>query len=255
MPRPIIKHTLAVIGKPLAQSYSKTYWNEIFKKKQMSSFFYDAKELDSIEEFPELIASNPTLCGLNVTIPYKESVIKYLDHVDAAAAEMGAVNTIKVERTGDKTILIGYNTDWCGFKNSLEPMLKPHHKKALILGTGGASKAIVYALKQLGIEYKMVSRGKEGCLSYSDLTEDVMNEYKILINTTPVGSFPATDRCPDIPYQYITADHVVVDIIYNPIRTLFLQQAEVKGASIKNGWEMFEGQAKEAWNLLIKDRF
>ncbi|MCQ2351698.1 MAG: shikimate dehydrogenase [Paludibacteraceae bacterium] len=254
MPRPIISKLFAVIGNPLAQSYSKTYWNDIFKEKGMTSHFYDAKELRTIKELPSFLNANHNLHGFNVTIPFKESVIEYLDNVDPVAKEIGAVNTVKVSWVDGKPVLTGYNTDWIGFKNSLEPMLKPSDKKALVLGTGGASKSIVFALKRMGIDVTLVSRTQEGALRYEDITDNVIKEHTIIINATPVGSFPAVTKCPDIPYESITPNHVVYDVIYNPIRTLFLQQAELKGASIKNGWEMFTGQAKEAWKIFINEK-
>jgi len=253
MPRPQIKNKFAVIGNPLSQSYSKTYWNEKFQKKGMTSFFYDAIELKTIKLFSEFISSNDNLKGFNVTIPYKESVMQYLDNIDPIANEIGAVNTVKVETIDNKKVLSGYNTDWIGFKLAIEPMVKQYHKKALVLGTGGASKAVIYTLKKMGISVTQVSRFKEGCLNYGDITEDVIKEHLIIVNATPVGSFPAVTKCPDIPYEAITERHIVLDLIYNPIRTLFLQQAELKGADIKNGWEMFVGQAEESWKILISD--
>lgn len=251
MPRPTIKRLFAIIGNPLAQSYSKTYWNEKFTERKMTDCRYDAMELKRIDDFSAYIDSKPNLCGLSVTIPYKESVIKYLDEVDPVAQAIGAVNCIKVEHNDGKRVLKGYNTDWTGFTDSLKPLLKPCHKKALLLGTGGASKAVRYALERLGIEVTQVSRFKPDTIRYEDIDEKVMSEHLIIVNATPVGSFPAVNKCLDIPYEYFTPDHIAFDLIYNPVRTLFLQQAELKGATIQNGWGMFTGQAAEAWRILI----
>lgn len=252
MQRPEITNLYAVIGTPLTHSYSSVYWNEKFKEKGLVNYRFDAVELKRINDLPEYIKEHPNLCGMSVTIPYKEQVIPYLDTIDPIAKEIGAVNVVKVEHTenGD-AILHGYNTDYLGFKYAIEPMLSPSHKKALILGTGGAAKAIVYALKQIGIESTLVSRDKDGYRKYDEITEDTMREHTIIVNAAHVGSFPIVNQCPNIPYEYMTKHHVVMDVIYNPIRTLFLQQAELKGATTKNGWEMFVEQARKAWDIII----
>ncbi|MCQ2361310.1 MAG: shikimate dehydrogenase [Paludibacteraceae bacterium] len=251
MPRPLINRLFSIIGNPLAQSYSKTYWNEKFAERKMTDCLYEARELKTIQDFIPYLDSKPNLHGLSVTIPFKEVIIPLLDEVDPVAQEIGAVNCIKIERSDGKRILKGYNTDWVGFTESLKPLLKPCHKKALLLGTGGASKAVIYSLSKLGIEITQVSRSKPGTIRYEDIDEKVMSEHLVVINATPVGSFPAVNKCPDVPYQYFTPEHIAFDLIYNPIRTLFLQQAELKGATIKNGWEMFTGQAAEAWRILF----
>ena len=184
---------------------------------------------------------------MNVTIPYKESIIKYLDEVDSEAQKIGAVNTIKVT---DDNKLIGYNTDVYGFQKSIEPLLKSHHKKALILGTGGASKAIAYAFNKLNIAYKFVSRKEiENMLTYEMLDAEIMNEYSIIVNCTPIGTHPNVEDAPAIPYQYLSDNHLLYDLIYNPAETKFLQEGKKYGASIKNGLEMLELQAEKSWEI------
>ena len=173
-----------------------------------------------------------------------------MDKIDDEAKEIGAVNVIKITEKNGKRFLKGYNSDWYGFKKSIETKIKPWHTKALVLGTGGASKGVIYALKRLNIEYQYVSRtAKQDCITYDDLNEDYFKQYKIIINTTPVGTFPNVKACPEIPYEYITKDHLVYDLIYNPIRSLFLHQAELKGATIYNGWEMFVYQALRSYKI------
>lgn len=245
----IITKQYGIIGHPLAHSYSPTFFNEKFAQKGIKSE-YKAFDIASIQAFPTIVQEHPLMRGFNVTIPYKQAVMPYLNEIDANAADIGAVNVVKVEEKDGKPYLTGYNSDWYGFTRSLQPLLKPWHTKALVLGTGGASKAIIYALTQLGIEYKLASRTpREGQFSYQDITPAVMQEYTIIINTTPVGTFPNTKECPNIPYEYITDRHLVFDLIYNPIRTLFLQQAEMKGATIRNGWEMFVYQALRSYQI------
>jgi shikimate dehydrogenase len=230
-------------------SYSPAFFNEKFAQKGIKSE-YKAFDIASIEAFPAIVQEHPLMRGFNVTIPYKQAVMPYLDEIDANAQAIGAVNVVKVEQKEGKPYLTGYNSDWYGFTRSLQPLLKPWHTKALVLGTGGASKGIVYALEQLGIAYTLASRTpKEGQIAYQDLTPAFMEEHTILINTTPVGTFPNTKECPNIPYEYITEKHLVFDLIYNPIRTLFLQQAEMKGATIRNGWEMFVYQALRSYQI------
>lgn len=245
----IVTKQYGIIGHPLGHSYSPAFFNEKFAQKQINSQ-YVAFDIPCIEQFPVLLKQHPLLHGLNVTIPYKQAIMAYLDAIDANARAIGAVNVVKVEQKDGKPYLTGYNSDWYGFTCSLKPLLQPWHTKALVLGTGGASKGIVYALQQLGIAYKLASRTpKEGQFSYQDITDKVMQEYTILINTTPVGTYPHTKECPNIPYELITEKHLVFDLIYNPIRTLFLQQAELKGATIRNGWEMFVYQALRSYQI------
>lgn len=246
-----ITHLYGVIGRPLVHSYSPELAKEKFAEKKLSGHDYGRFELQDISELMPLINDKTNLKGLNVTIPYKKDVMEFLDEIDPNAEAIGAVNCVKITRGNDgKPHLKGYNTDWYGFTKSLEPMLRPTHKKALILGTGGASQAIKYALNKLGLETRFVSRTPaDGQFSYSDLTPEVMTEYTVIVNTTPVGMFPNTKACPQIPYECLTSNHIAYDVIYNPIKTLFLTQAETKGAQIKNGWEMFVHQALRSYQI------
>lgn len=239
-----------IIGNPLCHSLSPKFFNDKFTELEIPSEYLKF-EIDNIEEFPKIIKDHPLLVGLNVTIPYKQAIIPYLDELDSHAKAMGAVNVVKVERREDgSSFLKGYNTDWYGFTESFRPMLQVFHHQALILGTGGASKAIAYALDQLGISYKFVSRKPiEGGFTYDDLTEEIIRNYTIIINTSPVGTFPNVKECPNIPYHCISNRHVVYDLIYNPIQTLFLRQAETCGAVISNGWQMFVNQAIKSYEI------
>ena len=237
-----------LIGFPLGHSFSKKYFTEKFLLEGIDAR-YDLYELKSLDEFAELKVSE-NLCGLNVTIPYKQQIIPFLDEMDETAAEIGAVNVIKFIRDGNDLKLKGYNSDAIGFLQSIRPNLKPHHNKALILGTGGASKAFDYTLRKLGIETTFVSRTPaEGQLSYSDLSETVLNEYPIILNASPVGTFPDVERCPDIPYQYLTSRHLLFDAVYNPAETLFLQKGKAQGTTVLNGEGMLTGQAEAAWKI------
>lgn len=235
-----------LIGRTLTHSFSKSYFAKKFEEQGVTDSVYDNFELKTVDEFPQLFSSYPDLKGLNVTIPYKEEVLPYLTSVNDVVKEIGACNCIKV----DGKDLIGYNTDVVGFRNSLEPKLKPHHKKALILGTGGAAKAIRYVLSQLDIEYALVSRRKKfNELGYEDIGDDILSEYHLIINTTPLGMYPNVDADPAIPYEFITPNHFLFDIIYNPEKTKYLCEGEKRGAQICNGYEMLIGQAEESWRI------
>ena len=203
-----------LIGYPLGHSFSKNFFNEKFHSENIDAEYVNF-EIPSIKELPSVLLANPDLVGLNVTIPYKEQVISYLDELDKDAAAIGAVNVIKIVRQKGKTRLIGYNSDVIGFTQSIEPLLEPQHKKALILGTGGASKAIAYGLKKLGLECKFVSRNlREEMLTYDQLTPEIMDEYKVVVNCTPVGMYPRADEYPNIPYQYLTPNHLLYDLFH-----------------------------------------
>ncbi len=246
----MIKYGL--IGYPLTHSFSKRYFTEKFEVENIDST-YENFEIDSISWFPEIIRNNPDLAGINVTIPYKEQVIPYLDQLNESAKEIGAVNTIKVIRSKTGVYLKGFNTDTFGFETSLKTMLKEHHKKALILGTGGASKALKYVLTKLGIEYLSASieELKENEIRYSDIDENMISERLLIINATPLGTYPKVDTFPPIPYEFITKHHLLFDLVYNPEVTVFLQRGLEKGAAIKNGYEMLLLQAiksYEIWN-------
>lgn len=237
-----------LIGYPLSHSFSPAYFNNKFATENIDAR-YDAYAIPSVEDLKTLLQEHPQLKGLNVTIPYKEQVLPLLYETDAAAREIGAVNCIKIE-VGK---LIGYNTDHIGFAESLKPLLQPQHTHALILGTGGAAKAVMYALLQLGIEYKIVSR-TGGDMQYADVDEEIMDKYRLIINTTPLGMYPATDTAPEIPYQYLTKEHLLYDLVYNPEETLFLQKGKQQGATIKNGYEMLILQAEVSWQIWNTNR-
>ncbi|MDC1261776.1 shikimate dehydrogenase [Polaribacter sp.] len=238
-----------LLGKDIGYSFSRGYFTEKFEKLKIKNSEYVNFDISTIEDFDALIENNKSeLHGMNVTIPYKEAVIPYLDKIDKTARKIGAVNTIKFTKRG---LLKGYNTDVFGFENSLKPLLEKHHTHALILGTGGASKAISFSLKQLGIKYKFVSRTpfKKKEIAYTDLTERVLKKYTVIINSSPVGTFPTVHLKPQIPYQHITDRHLLFDLIYNPTITSFLKEGEAKGAQIKNGLQMLELQAEESWRI------
>ncbi|MBR1964305.1 MAG: shikimate dehydrogenase [Muribaculaceae bacterium] len=238
-----------LIGYPLIHSFSQNYFNQKFEAEGIDAKYVNF-EIADIGELMEVVSENANLCGLNVTIPYKEQVIPYLDEVDEDAAKIGAVNVIKFIRGKNSLKFKGYNSDIIGFCDSLKPLLKPEHKKALILGTGGAAKAVYHGLLNLGIEPMYVSRSKrDGMLTYGDLSAAVMNEYKVIVNTTPLGMYPHVDECPNIPYHLLTPSHLCYDLLYNPDVTLFMKRAEEQGAAIKNGLEMLLLQAFAAWNI------
>lgn len=239
-----------LIGYPLTHSFSKKHFTEKFETEKIDST-YNNFEIDSISKFPEIIAGNPELIGLNVTIPYKEQVIPYLDELNDAAREIGAVNTVKITRSETGVFLKGFNTDTYGFETSLKPLLKPHHTKALILGTGGASKALKYVLKKLGIEFisASIEELKENEISYDAIDEKVIAERLLIINATPLGTYPKVDGCANIPYQFLTDKHLLFDLVYNPEVTRFMAQGIEKGATVKNGYEMLLLQAKKSYEI------
>jgi shikimate dehydrogenase len=238
---------LGLLGKQISYSFSKTYFATKFKNEQLPHT-YDNFDIDSILKFPEVLKNNPDLVGLNVTIPYKEAIIPYLDEISKKAKKIGAVNTIYFSPSGR---LKGYNTDCYGFKNSIIPLLQSHHKNALILGTGGASKAIAYTLQQLHINYEYVSRTPNNIAkyTYSNLTVDIIKAHSIIINCTPVGTHPNLNECPNIPYEGISKVHLLYDLIYNPLQSKFLNLGEANGATTSNGLKMLELQAEKAWSI------
>ena len=239
-----------LIGYPLGHSFSKNFFNEKFHSENIDAEYVNF-EIPSIDEFPKIIAANPTLAGLNVTIPYKEKIISYLDEVDKDAAAIGAVNVIKFESNKGKQKLVGYNSDVMGFSRSIEPLLESYHTKALILGTGGASKAVDYGLRKLGLSTLFVSRSKHNdqTITYDELTPALMDEYKVIVNCTPVGMYPQADKCPSIPYECLTPKHLLYDLLYNPDTTLFMKKGSEQGAVVKNGLEMLLLQAFGAWDI------
>ncbi|GAB2825300.1 shikimate dehydrogenase family protein [Ferruginibacter profundus] len=236
-----------IIGYPLGHSFSKKYFTEKFIAEGIADCAYEVFPLQSIEELRPLLVKNPALCGLNITIPHKQSVLAYLDDRPHLPATLSACNCIRI-KDGK---LSGYNTDIIGFEKSLLPQLKNYHTHALILGNGGAAEAVKFVLNKLNIGFKVVSRKlHEGSdLTYADLDEKIINEHLLIINTTPLGTFPNVDECPAIPYNYLTSKHFLYDLVYNPYKTLFLQKGEEHGAATKNGYDMLVIQAEESWRI------
>lgn len=244
-----MEKVFGLIGATVSHSFSKAYFDEKFFREGLRDYHYELFPLGNITEIETLLKDTKGLTGLNVTIPYKEQVLKYLDEVDGFAKKIGAVNVIRI-KDGK---LEGFNTDSDAFYETIEKWLpKDRSFKALVLGTGGSSKAVQEALKKLKIDFELVSReAKKGIISYADLEKkpDLITESKLIVNTTPLGMSPNTEAMPPIPYESITADHFVYDLIYNPARTLFLQKAEIRGATIKNGLEMLHVQAEKSWMI------
>ena len=237
-----------LIGYPLTHSFSKVYFTEKFKRENIQGKIYELFELKDIAEFPGLISSQPNLKGLNVTIPYKEAVIKYLDELDAPAAKMGAVNVIKV----NSGKLKGYNSDYHGFRQSLEKLIPANYKgmQALVLGSGGAAKAVKAALEDMHIPYQVVVRKDEAnTVRYQEVSDSIIQSHHLIVNTTPLGMYPKTDTLPAIPYQALTSNHFLFDLVYNPEETLFLKKGKEKGSRTKNGLEMLHLQAEKAWQI------
>ncbi len=238
-----------LIGYPLGHSFSKNYFNDKFKSEGTDAEYINF-EIPNIHELKAVLLMNPELKGLNVTIPYKQQVIPFLDDITKEAKAIGAVNVIKVTRKGTKYHLKGYNSDVVGFVESIKPLLESCHKKALILGTGGASKAVEYGLKSLGIETKFVSRTKKpGQFTYGELTADTVREYKVIVNCTPVGMYPHIDESPILPYAALDNHNLLYDLIYNPDETSFLSKGRQQGATTKNGLEMLLLQAFASWEF------
>lgn len=241
-----------LIGRKLGHSFSANFFNKKFKEENINET-YRLLPLENIEELPEILVKYPDLKGLNVTIPYKEEVIRYLSEISEEARQIGAVNVIKIVRKNNLINLKGYNSDCYGFKESLVPLLRSDIKNALILGTGGASKAVAYVLNSLGINITFVSRHpKENQLSYENIDEGVLNRNLLVVNTTPLGMFPEVFDYPALPYQYLTKEHVCYDLVYNPLETEFMKHSEKYGAKVKNGLEMLKLQAIKAWEIWNK---
>ena len=245
-------NTYGLIGYPLGHSFSRGYFTDFFSRESIDAE-YKNFELPQIEALTHILHSEPTLQGFNVTIPYKQQIFPYLNELDSAAQAIGAVNVVKVTQRNGSLHLKGYNTDHIGFADSIRPLLKPHHTHALILGTGGASKAVEYALRQLGLKTRFVSRtSREGIIAYDELTPELITQHTVIVNTTPLGMHPKIDECPPIDYTQLTDRHLLYDVVYNPEKTLFLQHGEERGATICNGMAMLIGQAKAAWNIWNK---
>ncbi len=241
-----------LIGYPLSHSFSKGYFADKFQQHQIGDAQYDNYPIPSIKEFKLLWEQDPALNGLNVTIPYKKEVIPFLDKPSSVVTEINACNCIRKFNGA----LYGYNTDVIGFQKSLQPFLKPHHTAALILGTGGAAAAVEWVMRNLNIQYHLVSRSKHtkesniaSVLSYSELTPEIIAAHTLIINTSPLGMYPNVNEAPEIPYDAITSNHHLFDLIYNPSETLFLQKGAAQGATFQNGLEMLHIQAEESWNI------
>ncbi|MGY3054263.1 shikimate dehydrogenase [Pedobacter sp. UYEF25] len=245
--------TYGLIGFPLSHSFSKKYFTEKFKEEGILECEYELFPIENIKTFPAFLTDHLSLCGLNITIPYKLDILPFLTEMDDAAAEIGAVNCIEIKHEGKQKLLKGYNTDAFGFEESLKPLLKFHHKKALIFGDGGAAKAVKYVLKKLGIDsISVVRRKQEGAILYSEISDGLINTHTILINTTPMGMMPNIESCPDLNFAAIGAAHLAYDLVYNPIETTFLRNAAARGAITKNGLEMLHKQAEQAWTIWNK---
>ncbi len=246
------KYKLGLIGYPLTHSFSKKYFSEKFACDQLSFISYHNFPIENIHQFPQLLKNNPDLIGLNVTIPYKEKILAYTNRQSDDVKAIGAANTLVITDNGE---VHAYNTDIYGFKESLKPYLRSYHNKALILGTGGAAKAVAYALKQLQIDYLMVSRTPKNDqeIGYEEINKDLMKSYLLVINTTPLGMMPQVDLSPSLPYDFITAQHLFYDLIYNPPLTNFLRQASNKGATVVNGLNMLHLQAEKSWQIWLKN--
>jgi shikimate dehydrogenase len=239
-----------LIGFPLTHSFSKRFFTEKFEKENVDAS-YENFEIDDISWFPEVVRNNPKLTGLNVTIPHKQAVIPFLNELDEAAEKVGAVNTVKISRIGDNIHLKGFNTDTWGFETTLKPLLKSHHKKALILGTGGASKAIKYVLNKLGIGFisASIEELQENEIRYKEIDEKMLAERLLIINATPLGTYPKTETFPPIPYEFLTEQHLLFDLVYNPEETQFMKKGKEKGATVKNGYEMLVQQALKSYEI------
>lgn len=240
----MIKYGL--IGFPLSHSFSKKYFTEKFDKEAIGDHSYELFPIEQIKLLPSLLASEPLLRGLNVTIPYKEQVLPYLDELSPVVQEIQACNCIRI----DKGRLIGYNTDVIGFEQTLQRKLTTQHKKALVLGTGGAAKAVHYVLRKNGIEYLEVSRSaKAGCITYASLSKDIVSDHTLIVNTTPLGMFPQIEDAPELPYELLNEQHYLYDLVYNPAKTKFLLEGEKRGAVIQNGADMLVIQAEASWEI------
>lgn len=248
------KKLYGLIGYPLAHSFSMDYFNQKFKAEHIDAEYLNF-EIEDIGQLMEVISEYPNLDGLNVTVPYKEQVIPYLDSIDDGARNIGAVNVIKFIRNDreNELKLRGYNSDVIGFGKSIEPYIDAKHRQAMVLGSGGASKAVSYALNKFGVEVMHVSRKKSAStVTYEELTKAMVHEHKIIVNTTPLGMFPDVDKCPDFPYRFLTKEHLCYDLIYNPDETLFMKQSKEHGAEVKNGLEMLLLQGFAAYEIWTK---
>lgn len=243
-----------LIGFPLSHSHSQEYFEQKFEREGVTNAYYRLFPIENLQLLNEMVHAYDKLKGLNVTIPYKEQVIQHLDALSEEARKIGAVNLIHISRSEEKAILSGFNTDWIAFRDSLKPLLGDHHQRALVLGSGGAARAVVYSLLQLGIDYTIVSRhpyaGRQ--LNYYELDRGIIESHHLIINTTPLGMHPETEEAPAIPYEFLSPWHLCYDLIYNPAITTFLKTGRRYGAVTKNGMDMFKRQAEESWNIWNK---
>lgn len=245
------KKIYGLIGFPLGHSFSENFFNQKFESEKIDARYINF-EIPEIKQLGEILLSHPNLYGFNVTIPYKEKILDFLDAIDPEAKAIGAVNVVKIYKQPDGSIsLKGYNSDCAGFYDSIRPMIDPEiHTNALVLGSGGAAKAVIHSLKSLGVTTQIVSRyDKAGTITYGSLTSDIVIGHKIIVNTTPLGMYPHVDECPPIPYSAITPQHICYDLLYNPDVTLFMKKAAENGAKVKNGLEMLLLQAFISWNI------
>ena len=245
--------TYGLIGYPLSHSFSKKYFTEKFLNEEIADHQYELFPIEDIKSLPDLLNKNPSLCGLNVTIPHKVNVLCYLNEIDEAADKIGAVNCISIKSFDGENYLKGHNTDAYGFEQSLKPLLEPQHTKALVFGDGGAAKAVKYVLEKLGIEYQIVVRKAiPNAILYAEITSEILTSHKLLINTTPLGMSPNVDTFPEINYSGLNESYLAYDLVYNPLETAFLTKAAENGAKIKNGLEMLYKQAEKAWEIWNK---
>jgi shikimate dehydrogenase len=239
-----------LIGYPLGHSFSKKYFSEKFENENITDCYYENFPLQEIALFRNLILDEPDLAGLNVTIPWKSEIIGFLDTISMEASEIGAVNVIRFSRNGDRLTLHGYNSDVIGIRDSLIPYIKPSLRKAIVLGTGGSSKAVCFVIKKLGIEITHVSRNRsEGKISYADITPSLIEEAGLIVNTTPLGMYPNTDGCPELDYSHLTERHILFDLVYNPEVTTFLRKGSENGCTVISGLKMLHSQAEKAWQI------
>lgn len=243
--------TFGLIGFPLEHSFSATYFEDKFRREKIDDAIYKLFPIQDISKLPEMLGNDKSLKGLNITIPYKIQILQYIDILSPEARHIGAVNTVKIDRAGSSIHLIGFNTDVVGFELSIKPLLKPWHRRALILGTGGGARAAAYFFEKAGIDFRFVSRNpvSENELPYSALWRDVMQEHTVIVNATPVGMYPKQHIAVNIPYQYLGENHLVFDMVYNPPKPLFLRYSEQQGAVVKNGLEMLHIQAEKSWKI------
>lgn len=239
-----------LIGYPLGHSFSRKYFNEKFSAEHLEDCSYDNYALKDIGMLKDLIGSDPALCGLNVTIPYKTAVLRFLDAIDAEAEAVGAVNVLKIKRRGNKYSLSGFNSDITGIYDSLKPLLRPDVRDAIVLGTGGASKAVCYVLDKISVHYTLISRTpKPGCLTYNELVPGILDRARLIINTTPLGMYPDTGTFPDLKYDLLTGKHILFDLVYNPEMTVFLRKGQERGCTTLNGMKMLISQAERSWEI------